>query len=610
METAGHYRILERIGAGGMGLVYRAEDTRLGRQVALKFLSSSMDGDERAAARLAREARTASSLNHPNICTIYEIGEHDGRQFIAMELLEGQSLQHAISAGPMDAPRVVDVGIQIADALDAAHAHGIIHRDIKPANIFLTRRGHAKVLDFGIARVMREVSETATTVADFSILTTQPGTVSGTIAYMSPEQALSQSVDARSDIFSLGLVLCEMATGRQVFDGKTPAAVYDAILNRQPPSCRELNPALPQGFDEIVARALEKDAALRYQTASDLRADLQRLRRNMDSGRLTRSSVAETQTFPPPAPSPSATAPSTAPATAPSATAPAVVVAAAPRSRWVDILIGAAGVAAIATVVSAVVVWQIERDRRAPPPQTAAAPSPVPPPVTTPSAPVQASQTTPARTSNTKPPPAPAPKVESKPEPPKSDAARSASPSPEPPQSEPQKSEAPNPPPPTPPPVGAPSGSVPNFVSPEGMAYRFGFPAGTNPTIDAARRRHLNGDHQGAIADLKAAIAGDRSDSAPIDLYRFLLFMEQRNSTRPEVAATLSDLVRRYPKDSQVPGFLLQHAEHAAKFAERGFVMLVQEIAKAIVGNYPKSPQAEPARAMLQQFDRRGRVDN
>ncbi|HEX6465545.1 MAG TPA: serine/threonine-protein kinase, partial [Vicinamibacterales bacterium] len=295
MDNAGPYNISGKLGAGGMGVVYRAEDTRLGRQVALKFLAPVFDGDNRAAARLEREARTASSLNHPNICTIYEIGQHEGRRYIAMELLEGSPLTEAIGGRPMEVSRVLDLGIQIADALDAAHAQGIIHRDIKPANIFVTRRGLAKVLDFGIARVENETGQGATqAAADASTLvSTQPGTVTGTIAYMSPEQALSQPVDARTDVFSLGLVLYEMATGRQVFNGPTPAAIYDAILNRESPSACAANPSVPPAFEEILGRALEKDPSLRYQTAADLRADLQRLKRNLETQRLTRTALGQ-----------------------------------------------------------------------------------------------------------------------------------------------------------------------------------------------------------------------------------------------------------------------------------------------------------------------------
>jgi serine/threonine protein kinase len=297
LETAGHYRILERVGSGGMGVVYKAEDTRLRRTVALKFLPASMTGDDRAVARLTREARTASSLNHPNICTIHDIGEADGRPFIAMEFLDGQPLNEAIGTRPLDTARVIDIAIQIADALDAAHAHGIVHRDIKPANIFITRRGHVKVLDFGIARPGPE-PEAAGEDAE-TLLVTQPGTVTGTLAYMSPEQALSKPVDARSDLFSLGLVLFEMATGRQGFDGNTPAAIYDAILNRQPPPAREMNPALPAALDAILSRALEKDPDLRYQTASDMRADLQRLKRNLETGAQVAPAATNASASPP-----------------------------------------------------------------------------------------------------------------------------------------------------------------------------------------------------------------------------------------------------------------------------------------------------------------------
>ena len=263
METAGHYRILERIGSGGMGVVFKAEDTRLRRTVALKFLPPSMAGDERAVARLGREARTASSLNHPNICTIYDIGDADGRPFIAMEFLEGEPLNDAIGHAPMDTPRLLDIAIQIADALDAAHAHGIVHRDVKPANIFITRRGHVKVLDFGIARP--GPGAVVAGAGDGRAETRRccrrsRARVTGTLAYMSPEQALSKPVDARSDVFSLGLVLFEMGTGRQGFDGQSRrrrSTTRSSTGNL--PSARELNPALPAAFDDIVSRATEKD---------------------------------------------------------------------------------------------------------------------------------------------------------------------------------------------------------------------------------------------------------------------------------------------------------------------------------------------------------------
>jgi Tol biopolymer transport system component len=293
-ETISHYRIIEILGAGGMGQVFRAEDTRLGRQVALKFLSQDLMKDPTALERFQREARAASSLNHPGICTIYDIGEHDGLPFFVMELIEGQTLRERLGGRPLSTDLLLDWGIQISDALDAAHSQGIVHRDIKPANIFITMRGLSKILDFGLAKqfAARRVAEgvgtgnTATQMTTDNLLVTSPGSALGTVAYMSPEQARGEDLDARTDLFSLGAVLYEMATGRPAFDGATSAVVFDAILNRQPEELSTYNPALPGRFGEIVASALEKDRDLRYQTAAGLRADLKRLKRDTDSSRL------------------------------------------------------------------------------------------------------------------------------------------------------------------------------------------------------------------------------------------------------------------------------------------------------------------------------------
>ena len=586
--TISHYRVVSLIGAGGMGVVYQAEDLRLGRAVALKFLPLD-GGDATAIGRFEREARTACALSHPGICTIYEVDEHEGRPFIAMELVDGKTLTQHVNGSPLPINQLLELGIQIADALDAAHSHGILHRDIKPGNIFVTRRHQAKLLDFGLAKFVAERHQPDTDEArSTEVLSTKTGMVVGTIAYMSPEQARGEELDARTDLFSFGLVLYEMATGRQTFGGPTTAVVFDAILNRAPSTPSRLNPALPPAVDQIINRLLEKDRRLRYQTAADVRADLQRLKRDFESGRHETLSVQSTGT---------SQHASTGAAPAATGTAPARsgMLQSLQANRGLSaVLLGGAAVLIAALVAVAYLIGRLSNIAApsasspaavAPTPQPAQQKSPVAaiqPQASPPALPSQATEPTPSAAVVPAPAAAPAP---AKP----TQASRKPTAA-------------------TPPPASVEAPAPTGSPTPERDRAAAAAESESRESLQIAHSKLAAKLFDQAIADARAIVARHPTGPVAYDAYQLIALSHQHAGRHDETMATLVEIINRFKADSRRPGALMQLVQVTMQSRRADRNAEARKYLTELITAHPTSPLATRALQMRAQLEDRDRI--
>jgi serine/threonine protein kinase/tetratricopeptide (TPR) repeat protein len=616
-KTIGHYKISEPLGAGGMGVVYRAQDLKLGRMVALKVLPAGAGASDEATERFKREARTASSLNHPNICTIYGFDEHEGQLYMAMELLEGEPLDKRMAGRPMDLNQVLDMASQVCDAMDAAHASGILHRDIKPANIFITRRGTVKVLDFGLAKLSPDyrgssmhVDASHETVVQ-EHFTSMVGTTVGTIAYMSPEQARAEDVDSRTDLFSFGVVLYEMITGRQSFPGNSTAVVFDGILNRDPAPPSSINPSLPPELDRIVFKALEKDRTLRYQTAADLGADLKRLRRDSGSRRVTAAGASMigsgSNVIPAPGSSSSAYPPAQGSGVAqPSGQVPkvsSVVAPAVPAAKRHPLLIGGGLVAVVAVAIaiafaSAAYIARLDNADASTRTATTTPPAEATP---APAEPAPAAVPTPAPVTPAPPPPPPAEAVAPPPASPtasaSSPATRPATPPATPTASTPADATKGSATGSKPPVKGAPA-TTPALPPPARAAG-----AEAQQRLDIAKAKIANNLNDQALSDLREIVADYSATPAAAEASLLTADLLEKMNRIDDAMAALVEFDNRFAGDRRVAESKLRRALLLGRTRQPKADVLSRALLNEVVRDFPGTPQSLQALAIKMKIE-------